>query len=196
MFPSRILSVVISREWVCLKSSIMILNGMWGNIACTWWACKKKREKDWLKPLWTTKGESAVQTPKKNSSVFPFFLSIRSKLPPLFFRFVLEERLFYSLLVRNWDYWKAMTQITFSIFLTIASMRLSGSCPSARLSPRVCITSTEKLGNQLAICEPRGRRHRCYWTNNQNTGYTASMVAAKSVQDNWAVFKWPSKGQL
>ena len=38
--------------------------------------------------------------------------------------------------------------------LTIASMRLSGSCPSIKLLTLVCITSTEKLGNQLAIWEP------------------------------------------
>ena len=42
-----------------------------------------------------------------------------------------------------------------SHLLTIASIRLSGSWPSPTLSTLVCMTSTEKLGNQLAIWEPK-----------------------------------------
>ena len=33
MFPSRTFSIVTSREWVCLRSSMIMLNGMCGNIA-------------------------------------------------------------------------------------------------------------------------------------------------------------------
>ena len=42
-------------------------------------------------------------------------------------------------------------------------MRLSGSCPSIKLLTLVCITSTEKLGNQLAIWEPFKEKTRKVW---------------------------------
>ena len=38
MFPCRMLSMVTSSEWVCLRSSMIMSNGMCGNMACTWCA--------------------------------------------------------------------------------------------------------------------------------------------------------------
>ena len=55
--------------------------------------------------------------------------------------------------------------------LTIASMRLSGSCPSIKLLTLVCITSTEKLGNQLAIWEPFNEKLWKVWCTHEEFSF-------------------------
>ena len=42
-FPSKMLSVVTSTEWVCRRSPTIMLKGTWGNIAWTWWACRNTK---------------------------------------------------------------------------------------------------------------------------------------------------------
>ena len=51
-------------------------------------------------------------------------------------------------------------------------MRLSGSCPSIKLLTLVCITSTEKLGNQLAIWEPfKEKLWKVWYTSNEEFSF-------------------------
>lgn len=74
MFPCRMLSMVTSSEWVCLRSSMIMSNGICGNIACTWCAYKTKitgMYSQW--ESWNTKSDVII--------LITFLTDIQSNLP-------------------------------------------------------------------------------------------------------------------